>query len=81
MAVVLLPTTLWHNDMVVGVTWALTAICIILVALRFYVRVTIRQLSSDDWIMLLAVVSFSKHRTGRLGNHANILGLLTRLYK
>ncbi|KAI0159941.1 hypothetical protein GGR52DRAFT_170200 [Hypoxylon sp. FL1284] len=41
----------------VGVTWALTAVCVIMVAARFYVRSKVKNaIGSDDWIMLSALV-------------------------
>ncbi|KAI0964900.1 hypothetical protein F4678DRAFT_454617 [Xylaria arbuscula] len=43
--------------LILGVTWALTALCILVVTARFYLRAfIIKSLSSDDWIMLAAVL-------------------------
>jgi hypothetical protein len=41
-----------------GVTWALSGVCVLIVAARFYVRSSVNgKISSDDWFMLLALVS------------------------
>ncbi|KAI1774308.1 hypothetical protein F4818DRAFT_442460 [Hypoxylon cercidicola] len=41
----------------VGVTWALTAVCIVMVTARFYVRSKVTSsIGSDDWFMLAAVI-------------------------
>lgn len=45
---------------IVGVTWAFTALAIIVIALRFYVRAKVAQdLKAHDWIMLIALVCVS----------------------
>lgn len=45
---------------ILGATWALTALCILVIALRFYVRTNLAQgLKSHDWIMLVALVCIS----------------------
>lgn len=47
------------GPVIVGVTWAFTALSIIVIALRFYVRTKITQdLKAHDWIMLIAMVRF-----------------------
>ena len=47
-----------RGPVIVGVTWALTSLSLFVVGLRFYVRRRVLHgLSSDDWLMLLAVVS------------------------
>jgi len=39
-----------------GVTWALSGVCVLIVAARFYVRSSVNgKISSDDWFMLLAL--------------------------
>ncbi len=53
------PDDLGHGPLIVGITWAATGIAIIAVALRFYVRkALVRVIDWDDWIMLVALVSF-----------------------
>lgn len=46
-----------HGPLILSVTWVLTALALILIATRFYVRVNIlHALGADDWVMLLAGV-------------------------
>lgn len=37
--------------------WTWSAIAILLTTLRFYIRIRIRTVGWDDWMMLLSVVS------------------------
>ncbi|MCJ1432482.1 hypothetical protein MMC27_001839 [Xylographa pallens] len=44
-----------RGPMVISVTWVFTSLVIIVVAIRFYVRIKIlNKLGADDWLMLLA---------------------------
>lgn len=36
--------------------WTESAICILLLSLRFYARISIRGVGYDDWMMLATVV-------------------------
>lgn len=52
------PNDLGRGPAITAVGWLLTSVCIVTISLRFYVRTSItRSLSSDDWTMLIAVVS------------------------
>lgn len=51
------PNDLGRGPLVVGMCWTFTSLCIIVIALRFYVRRRIHVIGWDDWIMLAAVVS------------------------
>lgn len=52
------------GPVIMGVTWAFTALSMIVIALRFYVRTKIAQdLKAHDWIMLIALVCFSSGQT------------------
>lgn len=52
------------GPVIMGVTWAFTALSMIVIALRFYVRTKITQdLKAHDWIMLIALVSFLSDQT------------------
>ncbi|KAI1406893.1 hypothetical protein F5Y13DRAFT_195926 [Hypoxylon sp. FL1857] len=43
------------GPLMIGLMWTFTSLSVIIIALRFYVRVSLlRQLGLDDWIMLLA---------------------------
>lgn len=54
------PGNMGRGPMIMGVSWSLTALCVLVIGLRFYVRKTvIRAWSSDDWFMLAAVVCCS----------------------
>ncbi|KAI1352256.1 hypothetical protein F5Y01DRAFT_313998 [Xylaria sp. FL0043] len=49
------PDDLGRQPIIMGLTWALTSLCIIVVAARVYVRAHILHgLLSDDWLMLIA---------------------------
>ena len=51
-----LDTDAYHNRLIIGVDWAMTALCIILVAARFYTRIRItKSLYSDDWLALVSL--------------------------
>ena len=44
-----------RGPVIVSVSWVLTTIAVILIAMRFYVRVNVlHALGADDWVMLLA---------------------------
>lgn len=48
-----------HEDRgpsLVGTEWTECTIVILIVAFRFYARISIKALGIDDWLMLLAVV-------------------------
>ncbi|ROT39594.1 hypothetical protein SODALDRAFT_331707 [Sodiomyces alkalinus F11] len=46
-----------RGPLIMGVTWTMTILCILIISARFYVRATVaRKVSSDDWFMLAAVV-------------------------
>lgn len=48
-----------RGPLIMGVTWTMTILCILIITARFYVRATVaRKVSLDDWFMLAAVVSF-----------------------
>ncbi|KAI0143701.1 hypothetical protein GGR57DRAFT_507849 [Xylariaceae sp. FL1272] len=47
---------LGRGPLIIGIIWALSVVCIVLVSTRIYVRLRIlRATGSDDWLMLLAV--------------------------
>ncbi|KAK5992085.1 hypothetical protein PT974_05483 [Cladobotryum mycophilum] len=49
------PNDLGRGPLILGLTWALTSLCIVLIGARFFVRIKIlRALSSDDWFILAA---------------------------
>ncbi|KAI2603719.1 hypothetical protein GGR54DRAFT_622476 [Hypoxylon sp. NC1633] len=49
------PNDLGRGPMIMGVTWAFSGLSIIVVAVRFWVRITVANiLSLEDWLMLLA---------------------------
>jgi hypothetical protein len=49
--------SLGRGPLIMGVTWALSGVCVLIVAARFYVRSSVNgKISSDDWFMLLALV-------------------------
>ncbi|XXG99993.1 hypothetical protein Hte_006335 [Hypoxylon texense] len=51
------PDMLRLGPATVAVTWTLTAVCIVVVAARLYVRSRVTcSIGSDDWIMLAAVI-------------------------
>lgn len=48
------------GPIILGVTWAFTSLSVIVIALRFYVRVKLANgLKAHDWLMLLALVRTS----------------------
>ncbi|KAL2756631.1 hypothetical protein ACRALDRAFT_1075523 [Sodiomyces alcalophilus JCM 7366] len=45
-----------RGPLIMGVTWTMTILCVLIVSARLYVRATVaRKVSSDDWFMLAAV--------------------------
>ncbi|TRX91997.1 hypothetical protein FHL15_007094 [Xylaria flabelliformis] len=49
------PGDLGRQPIIMGLTWALTSLCVVIVAARVYVRARILHgLLSDDWLMLIA---------------------------
>ena len=46
-----------HNLALLGVYWIPFAVSAVLIFLRFYIRISTRQLGQDDWWMLVAWVS------------------------
>ena len=49
-----------HGPVIVTVSWILTTLAVLLITMRFYVRVNIlHSLGADDWVMLLAGAGLS----------------------
>lgn len=40
-----------------AITWAETFICIVVLGLRFYSRMKLKNIGIDDWMMLITLVS------------------------
>lgn len=56
-----LDTDAQHNNLIIGITWTLTAITIIVTILRFISRAEVTKVVSwEDWVMGLATVRFSR---------------------
>lgn len=52
---------LGKGPMIMGVTWMMTSISVIVVALRFYVRSRLpSRLGLEDWLMAVAVVGWNR---------------------
>jgi hypothetical protein len=52
------PSDLGRGPLVMGVTWTFSGLALIVVFVRFWVRVTVsKKLSVEDWLMLVAAVS------------------------
>lgn len=56
-----------HNQgrgpMIIGISWTVTGIAIVFVALRVYLRKTLKRLFGvDDWFMVFALVSILSFR-------------------
>lgn len=51
------PEDLGRGPLVMGVTWSLSGLAIIIVAMRFWVRIAVTQGTKlEDWLMLVVVV-------------------------
>ena len=79
------------NEMILGVTWTLTILTLLVVALRFFVRGQVfRKWYSDDWVMLFALVSTSPFTTSnpnttrpkpdRKANHEQFAQLVYQIF-
>lgn len=54
------PDDLGRGPVVIGVTWTFNALALIVVAIRFWVRIAVTKvLAVEDWLMLAAVVGLS----------------------
>jgi hypothetical protein len=65
------PEDLGRGALVVGVSWSLSSLALIVVGIRFWLRIAVtNQLKIEDWLMLLAVVSTSVQ-------HESVCSILT----
>lgn len=46
-----------RGPVVVAILWTETTVAVIIVSMRFYARTMIKRISSDDWLILLTLVS------------------------
>ena len=53
------PSDPGHGPLILSVSWVLTVLALVLIVLRFHVRMNIlHTLGADDWVMLLAGARF-----------------------
>ena len=54
------PSDLGHGPLVMGLTWTFSSLALIVVGVRFWVRIVVtKKLNVEDWLMLFAVVCAS----------------------